>query len=148
MPVSMRDWLSVQMMAVFERDFPPGWLPFVHSTPLSLCFEQISLSCGGDALQRHKTANVVGQVLQANLGACPHDADRAHDSAARRGLLSSEHVFDAASTFWRLASLSCLSRSPPSSASYCSSVIQSTPSQSCCAASSSSRASAVEWRRN
>jgi hypothetical protein len=35
MPVSTRDWLSVQMMAVFERDFPPGWLPFVHSTPLS-----------------------------------------------------------------------------------------------------------------
>jgi hypothetical protein len=30
-----RDWLSVEMMAVFERDFPPGWLPFVHSTPLS-----------------------------------------------------------------------------------------------------------------
>jgi len=25
----------VQMMPVFERDFPPGWLPFVHSTPLS-----------------------------------------------------------------------------------------------------------------
>jgi hypothetical protein len=24
-----------QMMAVFERDFPLGWLPFVHSTPLS-----------------------------------------------------------------------------------------------------------------
>jgi hypothetical protein len=23
MPVSTRDWLSVQMMAVFERDFPP-----------------------------------------------------------------------------------------------------------------------------
>src|SRR2546423_13682863 len=35
MPVSTRDWLSVQMMAVFKRDFPPGWLPFVHSTPLS-----------------------------------------------------------------------------------------------------------------
>jgi hypothetical protein len=35
MPVSTRDWLSVQMMAVFERDFPPGWLPFVYSTPLS-----------------------------------------------------------------------------------------------------------------
>jgi hypothetical protein len=40
---------------------------------------------------------------------------------------------ESASTFWRSASLSCLSRSPPSSASYCSSVIQSTPSQSCCA---------------
>jgi hypothetical protein len=35
MLVSTRDWLSVQMMAVFERDFPPGWLPFVHLTPLS-----------------------------------------------------------------------------------------------------------------
>src|SRR2546430_12729021 len=35
------------------------------------------------SLQRHKAANVVGQVLQANLGACPHDADRAHDPAAR-----------------------------------------------------------------
>jgi hypothetical protein len=35
MPVSTRDWLSVQMMAVFERDFPPGWLSFVHLTPLS-----------------------------------------------------------------------------------------------------------------
>jgi hypothetical protein len=35
MPVSTHDWLSVQMMAVFERDFPPSWLPFVHLTPLS-----------------------------------------------------------------------------------------------------------------
>src|SRR3982075_1906849 len=62
-----------------------------------------TLTCGGDPLQRHKAANVVGQVLQANLGARPHDADRAHDPTTRRGLLSSEHMFDAGANFTPVA---------------------------------------------
>ena len=49
--------------------------------------------------ERHKAPNVVGQVLQANFGARSHDANRAHDPAARRGLLSCEHVFDAGANF-------------------------------------------------
>ena len=32
--------------------------------------------------ERHEAANVVGEVLQADFGARPHDADRAHDPAA------------------------------------------------------------------
>src|SRR2546425_969148 len=56
-------------------------------------------SCGGDPLQRHKAANVVDQVLQANFGTRSHDADRAYDPAAQRGLLSCEHVLDAGANF-------------------------------------------------
>ena len=52
---------------------------------------------------RAEAANVVGQVLQANLGARPHDADRAHDPTTRRGLLSSEHMFDAGANFTPVA---------------------------------------------
>jgi hypothetical protein len=52
-------------------------------------------SCGGHPFQRHEAANVVGQVLQADLGARSHNADRAHDPAARRILLRSEHMLDA-----------------------------------------------------
>src|SRR5215510_9140374 len=48
-----------------------------------------------EAFQRHQAANVVGQVLQANLGARPHDADRSHDPTAWRVLLRSEHMLDA-----------------------------------------------------
>ena len=47
------------------------------------------------AVQRHQAANVVGQVLQADLGARPHDADRSHDPTAWRVLLRSEHMLDA-----------------------------------------------------
>ena len=60
---------------------------------------RIPASCGGDPLQRHKAANVVGQVLQANLRARSHDANRTHDPAAQRGLLSSEYVLDAGPNF-------------------------------------------------
>ena len=44
---------------------------------------------------RAKPADVVGQVLQANLGFRLRDADRPHDPTSRRVLLSTEHVFDA-----------------------------------------------------
>ena len=46
----------------------------------------------GEPFQRHQAANVVGQVLQADLCARPHDADRSHDPTARRVLLRSEHM--------------------------------------------------------
>src|SRR5262245_27774371 len=52
-------------------------------------------SCRGGPFQRRQAANVVGQVLQADLGARPHDADRSHDPTARRVLLRSEHMLDA-----------------------------------------------------
>ena len=52
-------------------------------------------SCRGEPFQRHQAANVVGQVLQADLGARPHDANRSHDPTARRVLLRSEHMLDA-----------------------------------------------------
>ena len=44
--------------------------------------------CSGNPFQRYKTANVVGQVLQANLGARPHDADRAHHPATLVNLIA------------------------------------------------------------
>src|SRR3977135_1234530 len=91
------------LIAIFECDVPPARLPYVRPSPLSKRFERTPPSCGGDPLQRHKAANVVGQVLQANLGARPHDADRAHDPTTRRGLLSSEHMFDASANFTPVA---------------------------------------------
>ena len=91
------------LIAIFECDVPPARPPFVRPSPLSKRFERTPPSCGGDPLQRHKAANVVGQVLQANLGARPHDADRAHDPTTRRGLLSSEHMFDAGANFTPIA---------------------------------------------
>src|SRR5499426_2331321 len=70
----------------------------------SACFpERSPPSCGGDPLQRHKAPDVVGQVLQANFGARSHDADRAYDPAAQRGLLSCEHVLDAGANFASVA---------------------------------------------
>src|SRR5215510_8615636 len=66
----------------------------------SACFPDGSPpSSGGDPFQRHKSPNVVGQVLQANFGARSHDANRAYDAAAQRGLLSCEHVLDAGANF-------------------------------------------------
>src|SRR5262245_38779264 len=66
----------------------------------SACFPDGSPpSCGGDPFQRHKSPNVVGQVLQANFGARSPDANRAYDAAAQRGLLSCEHVLDAGANF-------------------------------------------------
>jgi hypothetical protein len=52
-------------------------------------------SCRGEPFQRHQAADVVGQVLQADLGARPHDANRSHDPTAWRVLLRSEHMLDA-----------------------------------------------------
>jgi hypothetical protein len=77
---SPRDWLPSGLIAI---DVPPARLPFVRPSPLSKRFERTPPSCGGDPLQRHKAANVVGQVLQANLGARPHDADRAMQRPCR-----------------------------------------------------------------
>ena len=56
---------------------------------------RFTVSCRGEPFQRHQAANVVGQVLQADLDARPHDANRAHDPTARRVLLRSEHMLDA-----------------------------------------------------
>jgi hypothetical protein len=46
------------------------------------------------AVPASPAAKVVGQVLQADLGARPNDADRAHDPTARRVLLRSEHMLE------------------------------------------------------
>src|SRR5712672_2890811 len=56
-----------------------------HTTP----------SCGGHSLQRDKTADVVGEVLEADFGFRPSNANRPYDPTTRRGLLCSEHVLDA-----------------------------------------------------
>src|SRR5437660_11621550 len=80
----------------------PDWADF-RFFPASFCAhcfgwiteDDSTSACGGEAFQRHHAANVVGEVLQANLAARPHDADRSHDPAARRVLLCSEHMLDA-----------------------------------------------------
>jgi hypothetical protein len=59
--------------------------------------------CGSHPLQRHKPADVVGKVLQADFSFGAYDADRPHDPATRRGLLSAEHVLDASPNFALLA---------------------------------------------
>ena len=56
-----------------------------HTTP----------SCGGHSLQRDKTADVVGEVLEADFGLRPSNANRPYDPTTRRVLLSAEHVLDA-----------------------------------------------------
>ena len=58
-----------------------------HTTPL----------CDSHPFQRHQPADVVGKVLQSDFGFRPRDADRPHDPATRRVLLSTEHVLDAGS---------------------------------------------------
>src|SRR4029077_7380420 len=59
-----------------------------------------TLSLGsGHPFQRDEAAHVVGQVLQADLGTRPHDADGAHDPAAQGTLLRSEHMLDAGADF-------------------------------------------------
>src|SRR5204863_6597314 len=69
--------------------------PFPPAASVGTLQTTPSPSCRGEAFQRHQAANVVGQVLQADLGARPHDADRSHDPAARRALLRPEHMLDA-----------------------------------------------------
>ena len=56
-----------------------------HTTPLGC----------SHPFQRHQPADVVGKVLQSDFGFRPRDADRPHDAATRRVLLSTEHVLDA-----------------------------------------------------
>ena len=79
---------SVLFSILFRASFPPtASVGTLQTTPPS--------SCRGEPFQRHQAANVVGQVLQADLGARPHDADRSHDPTARRVLLRLEHMLDA-----------------------------------------------------
>src|SRR5262245_20925565 len=59
------------------------------------CCGRAPPSCCGHPLERDDAAHVVGQILQADLGARPHDADGAHDPAPCRTLLRSEHMLDA-----------------------------------------------------
>src|SRR5450631_4271656 len=63
----------------------PRWGRAGHTTPL----------CGSHPLQRHEPADITLEILEANLGFRPCNADRPYDPATRRGLLSTEHVFDA-----------------------------------------------------
>lgn len=56
---------------------------------------QTAPSYGGHSLQRDKTADVVGEVLEADFGSRPSNANRPYDATTRRGLLSTEHVLDA-----------------------------------------------------
>jgi hypothetical protein len=52
-------------------------------------------SCGSHSLQRDKTADVVSEVLEADFGFRPSNANRPYDPTTRRGLLGAEHVLDA-----------------------------------------------------
>ena len=44
--------------------------------------------------ERRQPANVLDEVLQADLDPRPHDADGAQQPAARRDLLGAEHMLD------------------------------------------------------
>ena len=46
------------------------------------------------AFERRQPANVLDEVLQADLDPRPHDADGAQQPAARRDLLGAEHMLD------------------------------------------------------
>src|SRR5438270_2342067 len=86
------DWAQVRVGSCFRLS---SRLPFSAH-----CFgwntaDDCPSSCRGEPFQRHQAANVVGQVLQADLGARPHYADRSHDPTARRALLRPEHMLDA-----------------------------------------------------
>src|SRR3974390_3708877 len=50
--------------------------------------------CGSHPFQRHQPADVVRKVLQTDFGFGPRDADRPHDPATRRVLLTTKHVLD------------------------------------------------------
>ena len=51
-------------------------------------------SRGGDPLQNHQPAYIVGEVLQTDLGPRPYDADGTHDPAPRCVFLRAEDVLD------------------------------------------------------
>src|SRR5450759_1940641 len=65
------------------------------AAPRSGRFRRTAPLCGSHPLQRHKPADIVGEILQTDLGFRPHDTDRPYNPTARRGLLSTEHVLDA-----------------------------------------------------
>jgi hypothetical protein len=52
-------------------------------------------SRGGDPLQDHQPAYIVGEVLQTDLGPRPYHADGAHDPATWCVFLRTEDVLDA-----------------------------------------------------
>jgi hypothetical protein len=87
MKFSARDWQPVQIdirfLSMMVAD--AGFQSCSHRR--GACFGALAADsdplCSGNPVQRYKTANVVDQVLQANLGARPHDADRAHHPATR-----------------------------------------------------------------
>jgi hypothetical protein len=78
-------------------------LRFVRQTPLLRRSRRTNPSCGSHPLKRHKPADVVGKVLQADFGFRPDDADCPYDPTTRRGLLSTEHVLDASPNLGLLA---------------------------------------------
>ena len=70
-------------------------LRFLRQAPRSGLFRRIAPLCGSHPLQRHKPADIVGEILQTDLGFRPQDTDRPYNPTTRRGLLSTEHVLDA-----------------------------------------------------
>lgn len=82
---------------------PPQFLPFcalrgrflVRPGPVRGTRGGLLPSGGRDPLQDDAAADVVGEVLQADLDPRPRDPDRAHEASARRVLLRREHGLDA-----------------------------------------------------
>jgi len=87
----------------FDSQFVVSKLCFVGQAPRLGRAGHTTPSCGSHPLQRHQPADVVGKVLQSDFGFRPRDADRPHDPATRRVLLSTEHVLDAGSNSALLA---------------------------------------------
>ena len=83
------------MTLVFTVDFPRKRLRLGDPRPHFFAYRHTTPSCGGHSLQRDKTADVVDEVLEADFGLRPNDANRPYDPTTRRALLSSEHVLDA-----------------------------------------------------
>ena len=82
---------------------------FVRPVALSGHSGRTPPSRGGDPLEDHQPAYIVDEVLQTDLGARPHDADGAHDPAARSVFLCAEDVLDAGADL-ALAAVSFLLR--------------------------------------
>ena len=55
----------------------------------------LSVDAGSHSLQCHKPADVIGEILQADLGFRSDNTDRPDNTTTRRRLLSTEHVLDA-----------------------------------------------------
>src|ERR1035437_3940626 len=95
-------------MTILLLEIPPLWsdarfhclfsaegVAFTRSASRFMRTGHTTPSCGSHALQRDKTADVVGEVLEADFGFRPRDADRPYDPTTRGGLLSTEYVLDA-----------------------------------------------------